>query len=396
MFSRRDRSRVRVLPRTWVPLAAAALAVIAVEGRSAPPQSTNPFVVFTSPEDGGYASGPMALRIRIEPQGTGVQSVTFSADGKLVCTVEQPPYECAWDAGDLVVEHVVRASVLLKDGRRISGTARTKKEEYTENVDVGVVHVTATVTDDEGHFVRGLPREAFRVFEDGVRQPITNFFSENVPLELIVAVDVSGSMKTAMPVVKQAVKKFLSALRPEDRVTLMSFNQKTYTLARPSVDLAGRLRAVDLMAPWDGTALYEAVVKAIDQLGRQTGRRALVIFTDGEDLHSRITEDAAERRLETSDALLYAIGEGRAPTMEHLRTVLERLARTSGGRAFFEDLDRLDEVFSTLLVELSNQYLLGYVRPDTARDSRWRKIRVEVPGRQVKVRHKQGYRVLAK
>jgi len=203
-------------------------------------------------------------------------------------------------------------------------------------------------------------------------------------------------MTSAMPVVKEAVKKFLSALRPTDHVTLLSFNDNVFTLARPTVDLAGRLKAVDRMAPWGGTALYDVVIKAIDQLGKQTGRRALVVFTDGEDLNSRVTADAAERRVEASDVVVYPIGQGRAPKVGTLKRVLEQLAQRSGGRAFFEDLDGLDDVFKSIVDELSNQYLLGYSRPDSARDSRWRKLKIEVPGRDVRIRTRQGYRVVEK
>jgi Ca-activated chloride channel homolog len=375
-------------------LIAALFAVVAAWLAVASAQSTTAIIVFDSPADGGYASGPTPLRVRVEPPGTLVRSVTLSADGRMVCTLERAPFECAWDAGPKVRDHVLRASVLLADGRRVSRTITTKGVEYVETVDVDVVQLTATVTDSDGHFVRGLKRDAFRVYEDDAPQRITSFFSENIPLELIVAMDVSGSMTPSMPVVKQAVKKFLSALRPTDRVTLVGFNDNVFTLARPTVDLAARLKAVDRMAPWGGTALYDVVVKSIDQLGRQTGRRAIVVFTDGEDLNSRVPEEAAERRVEASDVTVYPIGQGRAPKIPTLRHVLERLAQKSGGRAFFEDLEGLDEVFARIVDELSNQYLIGYPRPDTVRDTRWRKIRIELPGRKdLKVRTRQGYRV---
>jgi Ca-activated chloride channel homolog len=379
--------------RRMVALLGLLLAGLAAPARA---QSTDPLVVFESPADEGYASGPTPIRVRVEPPGTFVQTVSLSADGRMVCTVEHPPFECAWDAGPNVVEHAIRASVLLRDGRRISRTIRTKAVAYVETVDVDVVQVTATVTDGKGRFIRDLTRDAFRVFEDEAPQKISNFASENIPLEIIVAVDVSGSMTNAMPVVKEAVKKFLSALRPTDHVTLLSFNDNVFTLARPTVDLAGRLKAVDRMAPWGGTALYDVVIKAIDQLGKQTGRRALVVFTDGEDLNSRVTAEAAERRVETSDVVVYPIGQGRAPKIGSLKRVLEQLAQRSGGRAFFEDLDGLNDVFKTIVDELSNQYLLGYARPDSAKDGRWRKLKVEVPGRDVKIRTRQGYRVVEK
>jgi len=279
---------------------------------------------------------------------------------------------------------------------RVSRTMRTKEAEYTETVDVNAMQLTVTVTDSHGRFVRGLTRETFRVYDDDVLQTLSGFAAENVPLEIFVAVDVSGSMKAAMPTVKLAVKKFLSALRPTDRVTLMGFNDNVFTLARPTADLATRLAAVDRLSPWGGTALYDVIVKSIDQLGRQTGRRALVVFTDGEDLNSRVPEEAAEQRLESSDAVLYPIGQGRAPKMEALKRVLERLAQKSGGRAFFEDLDGLDAAFTRIVEELSNQYLLGYPRPEAAKEGSWRKQRVEIPGRDLRIRTRQGYRVVGK
>jgi VWFA-related protein len=360
-------------------------------------QSPDVSLVFVSPEDGGYASGPTPIRIRVEPDGAAVRGVSLFADGRLVCTREQPPFECQWDAGPNVIEHVLRAVATLGDGRRVARGIRTKGVAYAEKVDVDVVQVTATVTDESGHFVRGLTRQDFRLYEDGTPQSVTSFFSENVPTEMIVAVDVSGSMTDAMPKVKESVKGFLTAIRPADRVTLLGFNDSVFTLARPTVDLAARLKAIDRLAPWGGTALYDVVVQAFDLLGRQTGRRALVVFTDGEDLNSRVPIEVAERRLEASDAVMYPIGQGRAPRLASLKTILERLARKSGGRAFFgESVDQLDAVFADIIDELSNQYLLGYVPRDLTRDGRWRTLKVEVPGKAVHVRARQGYRAVAK
>jgi VWFA-related protein len=353
-------------------------------------------IIFDSPVEDGYASGPMPIRVRVEPPGTAVQSVSLTADGKLVCTVQRPPFECAWDAGPKVAEHVIHASVLLGNGSRVTRTMTTRAVEYLETVDVKVVNITATVTDHDGRFVAGLRREDFRVYEDDVPQRITNFLSQNIPLEIVIAMDVSGSMKPSMPVVKEAVKKFRTALRPADRVTILTFNDNVFTLARPSVDLDAQLRLIDRMSSWGGTALYDVIVRAVDQLGKQTGRRALVVFTDGEDLNSRVPIEAAERRLETSDVVLYPIGQGRAPKLLHLKAVLERLAKKSGGRAFFEELSGLDEVFARIIEELSNQYLLGYPRRDSVEDARWRKLRVEVPGRDVRVRAREGYRAKEK
>ena len=269
-------------------------------------------VVFDAPKDGEYVSGPQPVRVHVEPADTKVRSVSLSADGNVICTLQAPPFECPWDAGPKVSEHILRASVLLEDGRRLSRTVKTKDAGYVEQVDVDVVQVTATVTDDKGGFVRTLDQRDFRVYEDDAPQEITAFASENIPLEITIAIDVSYSMTDAMPVVKQAVKKFLSALRPTDKVTVLGFNDSVFTVARPTVDLKSRLQSIDRMAAWGSTALYDVVIHALDRLGKQPGRRALVVFSDGEDVSSRAPLEVAERRLEASDAMLYAIGQGKA------------------------------------------------------------------------------------
>ena len=97
-------------------------------------------------------------------------------------------------------------------------------------------------------------------------------------------------------------------------------------------------------------------MRGIDMLGRQTGRRALVIFTDGEDQGSHVTLDDVERRLQASDVTLYMIGQGRGVTHDYLRKVMQRLTGPTGGRAFTTDnVDALQAAFDDLLEELSNQ-----------------------------------------
>jgi VWFA-related protein len=360
---------------------------------AAPAPANGPRVVFETPVDGDYVSGPSAIRVRIEPPDAAITGISVSADGKVVCTLKAPPFECAWNAGPKVSTHVVRAAVSFADGQKASATVRTKDAGYVEAVDVDVVQVTATVTDKRGEFVRGLTQQAFRIAEDDVPQAITSFASENIPLEVVVAIDVSYSMSPAMPVLKQAVKKFLEALRPTDKVTVIGFNDSVFTVARPTVDLAARLKAVDRMTAWGSTALYDVIVHSVEQLGKKPGRRALVVFTDGEDVASRVPLDVAERRLEASDAMVYAIGQGKAGDSKPLRAILERLATKSGGRAFFKDIEELGVVFGAIVEELSNQYLLGYVSGNLARDGRWRKITVQSPDRDLRIRARQGYRV---
>ncbi len=345
------------------------------------------------PDAEAYLSGPILLVASVDPPSAAA-SVTFSVDGRPVCTIERPPFECEWDAGSNVASHQVRLVVALAAGGRIVRTVRTKGLQFAEKVDVDAVQVTVTVTDEAGQFVPDLPRSAFRVFEDGSRQTISYFTSRDVPLELVVAVDISGSMAPAMLKLKSAVRGLLAAVPEKNQVTLLGFNDSIFALARKATDPAERVRAVDRLAPWGATALYDAILRGGAMIGRQVGRKAVVVFTDGEDQGSHVAIQDVERWLESSDVTIYMIGQGRGVTQEYLKKIMERLTTKTGGRAFFTDsIDELQGTFKELLDELSNQYLVGYQPTNTRRDSKWREIRVEVDG-YPNVRARQGYRAV--
>jgi VWFA-related protein len=352
-------------------------------------------VRIASPPDGAYVSGPLRLAITAEPleRLSDVKNVRWFADGRQVCSVDRQPFSCDWDAGPSIREHQFRAVVLMRDGARLVDSVRTKAVEYAESVDVDVMQVTAVVTDGRGRFVADMRKQDFVVYDNDRRQAVTHFASQNIPLELVAAVDVSSSMSAALPHVKEAAKAFLAQLAPSDQVTLLGFNENIITLARRATDQAVRARAIDRLAPWGSTALYDVILRSLDLLGRQPGRRAMVVFTDGDDQASRAGMPAVLQRAEASDATMYMIGAGRALDAPSLQELMNRLATVSGGRAFFPGNEaRLEAIFRDVLEDLRHQYLLTYPAPDNARDGRWHRIRVEVPS-PYHVRARQGYRL---
>jgi Ca-activated chloride channel family protein len=359
-------------------------------------QSGAPSLRIASPGEDAYVTGVLRLVAMIDPPSGArqVSEVAFFADGRQVCTVARPPFECEWDAGEGVTEHQIRVVATLRNGERLVRTRRTKGIAVAERVDVDVVQVTAVVTDGDGRFVRGLQRGDFKVYEDGREQPITHFASEQIPLELVTAIDVSASMHDVLDQVKAAAQRFLEGIGGEDQVTVLAFNENVFTLARRETDGAARARAIRRMASWGGTALYDVIVRAVEILGRQSGRRAIVLFSDGDDQSSHTPLASAIRATEGSDATIYAVGQGRAVANASLQELMRRLATVSGGRAFFtEDPARLDTVFAEILDDLRNQYLLAYPAPATQRDGAWHSIRVEVAGGKYQVRARQGYRL---
>lgn len=348
-------------------------------------------VQIESPGANAYVSGPTLLRVSVVPLGSA-SSVVFFVDGRLVCTIVLMPYECDWDFGPNVLAHQVRVVVNPVAGKRIIQTVRTKGLDYAERVDVDVVQVTVTVTDGGGHFIKGLPQSAFHVFEDDKPQKITHFASEDLPLDLIVAVDISGSMGPAMPKLKKAVKEFLGAVPSRHQVTLVGFNDNIFALTRKTTDPNERMKAVDRLGSWGATALYDVILRSLEMLGRQAGRKAIVVFTDGEDQGSHSTIADVERKLQASDVTLYMIGQGKGVSLDPLKKIMQRLSAPTGGRAFFtESVERLHEAFDDLLEELSNQYLLGYPA-NVKRDDAWHRIKVQVDGHD-EVRSRQGYRM---
>jgi VWFA-related protein len=345
---------------------------------------------FVSPAADTYLTGPVQLRVVYDGEGGGalVEDVTFFADGRQICVAPGTRPQCEWDAGTELKGHAIRAVARLKAGGRIVANVRTKELDFVEAVDVDITLVNAVVTDG-GRFVKGLTADAFRILDDAVPQKITTFQPTGAPLDLVLALDVSGSMKDALPDVKNAARAFLTALRPEDQVTLVTFNDSMFTLPRRLAHAESLMAAVDGLTAWGGTALYDVVVRSLQILSRQPGKHALVIFTDGDDRSSQATFEQVERLVMESDAMLFAVGLGQATRGSQFKDKLDTLADASGGRVLLVDRsDRLGEPFAEIVEDLANQYSLGF---EPRRDGRYHELKVEVNGRGMKVRARRGY-----
>lgn len=349
---------------------------------------------ITSPVKDTIVSGPTRLEASIEPASAAasVKQVTFTVNGKLACTVEKPPFACAWDTGEVLRGMQIRAVADLADGTRLKDNLFTKDLGYTEQVRTDAVLVQAIVTHG-GQFVRGLKQQDFEIVEDNVPQKIASLVSEDAPLDLVLAIDVSGSMEHALDDVKAAVKQLLSKLRPGDAATIIGFNDNMFLAAEREKDQQARERAVDLLTSWGGTSLYDATVRAIDLVSRDTGRKGIVIFSDGDDRNSITTREAATARVQASNAMLYTVGFGGGATVPALRGKLEQYAHATGGRAFFpQHTQDLNGVFDQIVDELSNQYVLSYASTNQKQDNSWRNIKVRVKGGKYDVRARDGYR----
>lgn len=374
-----------MITMAWLGTLAAAALVSMAAGTG-----ETPALRITAPLPDDIVAGP--TRLEAEVLDAEVRTVSFFVNGRLVCTVDQPPYGCMWDAGAVLRGHHLRVVGALANGRRLVANLRTKEVGRAEKVRVEAVIVPVIVT-DRGKFVRGLQKQDFELLEDGVTHQVASLASEEAPLDLVLAVDISGSMEEALKEVKPAVRQLLSKLRPGDAATLIGFNDTTFVVAEREVDPQAREAAVDLLTSWGGTALYDATISALDMVSRGWGRKAVVIFSDGDDRHSLARREAAIARVQASDAMVFTVGFGGAGRVPELRQSLETYAKSSGGRAFFPRTTKeLDAVFDEIVREMSHQYVLSYSPNHPERGPGWRSIKVQVRQGTYSIRARQGYR----
>jgi Ca-activated chloride channel family protein len=347
-------------------------------------------VQIASPTADSYLSGPTTLTVVVD-QTLAPASVIFFADGRQTCVVSKPPFDCVWDAGAGIASHQIRVVVNLQDGQRIVQTVRTKDPGLTYRSQVSAVQVTVTVG-DERRFVRGLSQNAFHVFEDDRPERIVEFASENVPLELVVALDISDSVKPELSLLKAAAAEFLTAIPATDFVTVIAFNNTIFPLTVRQANPVERVKALEGLEAWGRTSLYDAMLHGVDVLSQHPGRKVLMVFTDGEDQGSQALFTTVQTRLRSSEAVVYMVGVGRAMADDTLRKDMRHLSEPTGGRAIFSDkMDKLRDIFRQLVQELSTQYLLSYVPSNSKQDDTWRRIRVTVDGHK-DVHAREGYR----
>jgi VWFA-related protein len=178
---------------------------------------------------------------------------------------------------------------------------------------VEMVPLTVTVTDGAGNYVNGLSERDFAVFEDGVPQPLSFFASESVPVDVAFVIDTSGSMSTDLPLVQQAAKGLVSALRDGDRGAVVSVSSVVGMPQRFTTDHAGVAAAIDALRSSGSTALYDGVYIVLKEFAREqryntdVRRQVLVLLSDGVDTVSHVSADEVTELAKRVGVNIYVI-----------------------------------------------------------------------------------------
>jgi Ca-activated chloride channel family protein len=270
----------------------------------------------------------------------------------------------------------------------------------TINVNVRLVNVFVNVTDDKGAPIPGLTRDDFLLSEDQHPQKIAVFERQSeLPLEIVLAMDTSGSVHKDMGVEQEAAKHFVhSLLRPVDHLDLMEFADNVREMVF-FTNNAGRVdRGLNSMERGAATALYSGVFLAAQILAPRSGRKVLVIISDGGNTVKGTTYDEALEQALRGEVMVYPIidvpiaaSAGRDLAGEH---ALITLAQQTGGKYYYADATSLDRTFAQLSEDLRTQYLLGYYptnRSGTAFRTISVKLRAPADNANYLVRHRPGY-----
>jgi len=240
--------------------------------------------------------------------------------------------------------------------------------------DVEEVILHATVFDEQQRLVPGLDRDAFTVFENGVPQPITSFRRQDVPVAMGIVVDNSGSMREKRDEVNRAVLNLIRASNPQDEIFVVNFSQRYYLDQDFTADVHLLQAALQQVSSAGSTALYDALTASAVHLKNnpRLDKKVLLVITDGQDNMSQETlEEALHGLQQVNGPTLYAVGltggglEGRG------REALQRLARGTGGVAYFpETLDEVGDITRTVARDIRSQYMIAYrpkkqnIKPD--------------------------------
>ena len=308
-------------------------------------------------------------------------------------------------------------------------------------VETNLVTMPVSVLDRNGRFVSGLRQGDFQIFENGAAQKIEYFASVEQPFTVVLMIDVSPSTAYRIDEIHDAAIAFVNQLRRDDKVVVISFDERVNVLSPVTSDRRVLRNAILQAQFGDGTSLYEAVDYTINRQLRQIeGRKAIVLFTDGVDTTSRrATYQTTVSQAEELDALIYPIrydtydrmadqgggypsqrrrssgnilgdilggilnggggitiggGSAGGSRSEHEqgRRYLEDLARNSGGRAFEANVNNnLDAAFAGIAEELRQQYAVGYYPETAGQKGERRSIRVRVNRPNLVVRAKNSY-----
>jgi Ca-activated chloride channel family protein len=271
-------------------------------------------------------------------------------------------------------------------------------DEPTFSVGTRLVVLPVSVMDKGGKLITDLQQKSFKVFENGVEQPIKVFRREDVPISLGIIVDNSGSMREKRQRVETASLDLVRASNPQDEVFIVNFNDDPYLDVPLTSDIKKMEEGIARIDSRGGTAMRDAIDSSMTYLKKEGHRqkKVLLVITDGNDNASSISLEKLVNRAQQNEVLVYSIGllnEEERREARLAKRALDAISRDSGGLAFYpKGPAEVDAIALQVAHEIRNQYTIAYSPTVQEMDGSFRQIKVTVngPGHPV-VRTRTGY-----
>lgn len=288
-------------------------------------------------------------------------------------------------------------------------------------IDTSLITIPVAVFDRNGLYIPNLKQEDFKIFEDGKEQEIAYLATSEQPFTVVLMIDVSPSTAFKIEAIQEAAIAFVNQLKAQDSVMVIEFDQGVHVLSKPTNDRQQLAKAIRKADFGNGTSLYDAVDDALrKKLSKISGRKAIVLFTDGVDTTSyKQNYDSTLRQAEESDSLIFPIyyntffdnnrrnggglgfpfpggmgSQGNSSADYALgRKYLEDLSAVTGGRVFKagSTSETLTDTFESIAEELRRQYNIGYYPTDTGQAGQRKQIKVRVNRPNLVIRARDSY-----
>jgi Ca-activated chloride channel homolog len=312
--------------------------------------------------------------------------------------------------------------VLLFSTANLAQSGRSRQERPAENnsedtikIESTLINLSIVASDGEGKYVPGLKKEDFVILEDGIRQEIEFFSSETIPFHVVLLLDSSSSTKNTLPLIKEAARAFITNLRTNDKVMVISFASEITVENEFTSNRSILTQAIRTIKTEGGTRLYDAVLLAArDELKGINGRKALILLSDGDDTSSYMHAKYAISESVESGALVYVVKypkpyspfqnqySNRTATRTKFTAqypypynynFIGELIDKTGGKLFESgSFNNLTNIMKSVAEELRHVYSIAYYPLNPIQNGGYRKIELRLRDKpDVLLRYKRGY-----
>lgn len=342
------------------------------------------------------AAGKVRVKVAVQSIGGGTaKKVELFLDARKIAAWTAAPYEATIPYADYAAGTLLRATAITEDGKEANDIRMLKGPSTTvEAVRVDVVQLHVSAMDKDSHFVKGLTRDDFKIQEDGKPEEMSGFeVAENMPLNIGLVIDSSGSMEKGMGFVREATAAlFKGLMRPKDQGFVLEFRDRPKFLQELTGDSALLQRAAYDLKAHGATALYDAVILGLYQFRTLQGRKALIVVTDGDDNRSHVEYDVLLRYARSAGAPIYFIAVNIPFTDFKSKKITNEIAKESGGEVFsIGSAAKIGEVTRRIEEELRSQYVLAFRSNSQKPPGEYRSVSVAITKPGITARTIRGY-----